>query len=68
MTDEVEELRRVKARIADLERCIADEKDAMEGSAMGSGDRTELLEMLVTTLASMKAREAKLEACKAAHP
>jgi hypothetical protein len=68
MTDEPEELRRVKAWIADLERRIAHEDAAVAGSAIGSRDRTELLRMLMTTLAAMKAREARFEANKGAHP
>jgi hypothetical protein len=53
-----EELRRLKLRIAELERCIA---DADVQSMAAAGDRKRIRAMLADTLKAMRARRRLLE-------
>jgi hypothetical protein len=60
MEARVDELRRLKLRIADIERRIADEQGdgTQVGSAIGSAERPLLLQMLVRTLEALNTRMA----------
>jgi hypothetical protein len=57
------EQRRLKARIADFERCITEARENTGGSDsrfMGNGQQDQMLQMLVRTLKALKARQAAL--------
>jgi hypothetical protein len=61
--ERADELSRLKERIADFERCIAEmgEKSAEGSPCLGSAERIQMLRMLRTTLQAMKARRVALE-------
>jgi hypothetical protein len=63
MVGKADELSRLNGRIAEFERCVAEMRvHPGSGSPLfSSGERIQMLQMLVTTLETMKARRALLE-------
>jgi hypothetical protein len=63
MVGKADELSRLNGRIAEFERCVAEMRvHPGSGSPLFSGgERIQMLQMLVTTLETMKARRAALE-------
>ena len=66
MTTKIDEYSRLKARIVDLERGLAQarEKNVGAGSRfLGDAEQDQMLQMLVRTLKALKARQAVLSIC-----
>ena len=63
MVGKADELSRLNERIAEFERCVAEMRvhPGSGSSLFSSGERIRMLQMLVTTLETMKAHRAVLE-------
>jgi hypothetical protein len=63
MVARVDELSRLKLRIADFERRIAEAREnaGPEGQPMGRTERDQVLHLLVSTLEAMRTRRAALD-------
>jgi hypothetical protein len=60
MLEPREELRRVRLRIAELERCVEETRED-DGLTLGAPDRRLMLQLLTMTLQAMRARRRALE-------
>jgi hypothetical protein len=57
MVTKLDELSRLKLRIADLERRITEAREDADDQPLGRAERGEMLDMLVRTLEAMRARK-----------
>jgi len=64
MLAEIDELSRLRSRIAELEARIADEQCNQTNLPFSLTGRVQLLQMLVRTLEAMRARAAKVASLK----